>query len=138
MLICVTSGEFCSDLKCSLFLIDDGKCDPQCLSKGCKFDEGDCCDVSVCSIGKRGNGVCDSECDSVGCGFDFGDCIYREEEIVVSSMNILILLSGCLLMILLLAIFCLVECYRKYNQSDHSISKPTKSTQIEEKKQRSL
>eukprot|EP00736_Rhodelphis_marinus_P012644 Rmarinus@m.14089 len=61
--------------------LGDGKCNPECLSRQCNWDGGDCIDVfsqpfdadATCDC-VVGNGVCEAACFRVECDFDGGDC----------------------------------------------------------------
>lgn len=90
---------FCGDLECTLVLIGNGECDPQCLSLGCDYDGGDCCEASVCPKEQLGDGICNEECDSVSCGFDNGDCEFDgSEDRVLTNVNLVLIITGAVLL----------------------------------------
>uniref|UniRef100_A0A1I7U5R3 Neurogenic locus Notch protein n=1 Tax=Caenorhabditis tropicalis TaxID=1561998 RepID=A0A1I7U5R3_9PELO len=76
----VEEEGLCLQHNCSS-LASNSICNPECNSKECGFDGGDCSDspFAKCLYPSRcaeifGNGVCDQECNNEGCLFDGLDC----------------------------------------------------------------
>jgi len=79
-------GVYCGH-NCPLEWIGDGYCDYECLTDGCRHDEGDCngwCDYH-CNPHWLGDGRCDNACNIENCQYDLGDCgpaPGEEEEVI--------------------------------------------------------
>jgi hypothetical protein len=71
------AGPDCSP-GCPSYDLGDRKCNPQCYTAACQYDNGDCVFGQTCSggcdISEYKNGVCNGPCDNAACNFDGGDC----------------------------------------------------------------
>ena len=76
-------GEDCSKVRfctplCPETWIGDGVCDPDCNTRKCSSDKGDCQDVCSCPEPWLGDNSCDQMCNTSVCMFDGGDCFEEE------------------------------------------------------------
>eukprot|EP01084_Bolivina_argentea_P199749 341731_1 len=58
-------------------MIGDGVCNPECNTKTCLYDQGDCiqlCNFTNCNVDEINNGICNEECNNIDCRWDGGDC----------------------------------------------------------------
>eukprot|EP00924_Labyrinthula_sp_SR-Ha-C_P006548 maker-scaffold_38-snap-gene-1.18-mRNA-1 protein AED:0.01 eAED:0.01 QI:59/1/1/1/1/1/3/608/234 len=64
---------------CTVSLVGNGICEPECQVREFNFDFPDCCNISDCKTHLVSNTECNDECNILECAFDGGDCFENSE-----------------------------------------------------------